>query len=314
MLAKVLLQLYNRFLLYRDWISFIMTLAAPLSLSIGVGRYNIDSSEMYHNDLNTRYKLLRDTPMEFTMRSPHETICIVLPEADEDAQLLKEVLTRINIRPKSIIMSQENSVDNYFLKLRITMGKKECVYINPLRNIQPNLDMLSLAVLHHFPPKINFFRTTEFTHVAYENTINVCIERTPASFLKLLEFLKVCMYVEKFGCASHYYTPFVGWLMKGESLFLFGMIVIGIECFGSKGTADPLKLACYMLATYFIPPACLAALSMEPYPIFAFAALSINLKFGFILSVCKYLQILVRMFCRKTMQRRKCSLNAPVPL
>ncbi|KAI5181961.1 hypothetical protein PAEPH01_2846, partial [Pancytospora epiphaga] len=219
----------NRHLLlkYHYIVKITIILLTPFTL-LGFKRdYNLRSFDTMYGNIDPLFNLKLSKPTDFKPMSPGMTICIIMERWD---QALVDSINCLRLRTKSIVITDKDIPEIYFVKLKINFRKNSHVVVHPLRNFQPNSDLLSLAV-KIFTAKC-CVNIEDLLFGYFDSSVELHLDNSPESITKLLVLLKYYMNVEAFTWCNFYYVPFNNYFIRGESLcyFIVAVIVSSVHC------------------------------------------------------------------------------------
>jgi len=296
---------------YRDYFIMMLLAIGTLSLVIYKDEYKIKSSQFLYEEMNKEISLLIEDPKhgamgtdgagieredeavnkngfrvrKYEMSSPHETICIVLKE---DRHNIKEQLQMLKYQSRRLLITDKDTEENYYVKIRVDVGEERALYVYPLGNTQPFFDLLVIG-RDMFGMKMIF---DPFRWERYPNTLEIKIRMEDLDLLR--RFIVYIFNSETLVDSTYYYLPFRHFAVFVESLIPFWISVFWIMLYDCDYSVDPL-LICLLGAVYCrYPIVCFLFLAPRRAALFSLLFSLLNANYGMIYTTIFYFYYICR--------------------
>lgn len=252
----------------------------------------------------SRTALLSAQPNEFSdeLRNspPFKTIAVIVNNNELLAKIKNSILF-LKLKTKNIKIINKNDYAGYFTTIEIRKTDESRVEIHPLRNYQPNSDLLHIAAGVFKPTLV--FNISDLFISKFENKIEIALSGDDQSMLDFVKLLHYLMNITSLVWGTYFYVPLGDvnslfgennskpsgelnlYFIKAETVVPFIALTIVESLLAGRYKIDPILLACNGLAIWISP--CLVPLV---YNIKGIAPLLIlysfiNFKVGYIISV-----------------------------
>lgn len=253
------------------------------------------SKESLYDCIELPKDFLLEAPKEYVTQTPNQTILIICDKNDAKLDPLIEKILRLKIRTRSIQICDSNINENYFCKIELRSAGNTATEIHPLKNLQPNSDLIYLAC-SIFGYKLSFSFKDLF-YQSFDNILKVNIEPSEEGHRKILELLQLLMNIETHVYGLYYYIPLGNKIIRAEYCAIF-MIIIIIYTFADDSVKCNNHLLILLTICYILMPASilfqLKGNGITP-KIIIFGIF--NFKFGFIYCVLYYIKIIFQKVC-----------------
>lgn len=292
MIIKLAELVSQHILRHRMLLKSVLLFAAPLTLFHLKSDYSLRSYETLYDQIDPLYNLTSDEPVDFAERPPHQTICIVLSEKNRGSSSIIGEVRRLRLRTKSVVFTDRDIRETFFAKIFIQTSDRSSVHVHPLRNFQPNSDLLALAI-KVFGCRLSL-HYRDLTYGPFENAVYLSLRDTKEDRQKLLTLLRYYMNVEAFVWCNFFYVPFRKFYIRAEPLILFNIVVICTMLFDCDLLLDPLGLV-FTACLFGAAPLSLVLLyDARRNAILALLFSVINFKFGFVFCLLFYVYTVVK--------------------
>lgn len=290
MLVNLAQKLLPKIIRNEDRIRILLLVLAPFLLLFPPNEYDFDTDGFLYGKQDVSFRLLSNKPLDFEKLPPHETICIVLDKENKNNQFIKEMVKYLSLRTRTVLITEQDIKELFFLNLYIKFDSCESVKLHPFRNFQPNLDLLTLAIKHF--GATNTFSFKDLFGRAFDNSINIFLKDELSSYIKLLKILRYCMNVDSFKRVNYYYIPLASGFIKAEPFCLFVVAMIIVMSFDLTFTLDPLKLVCISFLYYIFPPSFMFLYESRDMALYTIVFCAINFKFAFLFCLLRCLYMM----------------------
>lgn len=291
MLLENLVSILSYFKLYKHQLKkVVLILFIPLLL-MKPQSYELMSKESLYPQIGDSESLLfTEKEVEYKRNSPHETILICLNNNNYFDDLLKSYIKKIYIRGKTVLFSNTDLNENYFLKIFIKESNITNISIFPMRKYQPNSDIFYLA-LEFFKSKneINF---KDIFYNKIENAIFINLENNQNDIKNFCLLLRLYMNIESYMYGIYYYVPYGNVLIRAEPFYFFILGVLILSIYDIELDLNPFKIVIVCIIYDFCPLICFMFLDVKYCFIFGFVFSVLNFRFGFLYCILIYLIML----------------------
>lgn len=275
---------------HKKLLNLILIILAPLPLLNGLKPYK--ESDFFHLRTQVCNKnILMNKPVEFTEKSPYETICIIIPpEYVKLSYLVKNIVKYICCRPRSIIITNKDTYQQYYLKVFLRPGPYNMLEIFPLSNDYCDMNFHSFFI-NFYPTKLRILPNLILKKLNV-NSIYLCITEDYEGLANFIEALRYCMNPEIFTSSIYFYIPFKNSFLTGEAIIIFIIILIGILLYDVHSDIDPIKIIIFCFISYYFPYIALIFFTSADLVFYLIPFIGINFKFALICSLMRYFQII----------------------
>jgi len=255
-------------------LSLILLHIRPVEISL-------KSSESLFKQLGISKALLfNKEPEVFPIRSPRDTIFVLLDGSDAFFKQVCRTTNRIALRSKSIEVSKHDSHENYFVKVYLKEDSKTKYKIHPLRNFQPNSDLFYLTK-EVFGSEYRFALSDLFLW-NFENRIDISMNNNENAINRLCILLRLFMNIESHYYGLYYYIPLKTGVIRAEPLIFFVLSVLLSAVFDLNLCLNPLMMFVGALSYALCPLSCLFFLQKEFCSVYGLLFAVINFRFSFV--------------------------------
>lgn len=260
------------------------TKMAILSLSvfflfITLKDHKLQTKESHYDILDVSKELFGTEENEYPSVAPHKTIYLMIKGSQLFAENIKSKIKSLRIKPKSIIFSESETRESYFVKIYITESKKSSVCIRPLRRFQPNSDILYLAKkLFNVKLKFSFW---DIINNQIENLIEIDLEHNSNHIEELAKLARYYMNIDTHSVGTYYYIPIYDSLLRAEQFAPFIISMVIYSSFNINLNIDIISSALILLMFHFAPFICFLLISSKHFFIYAILFSIMNFRFGF---------------------------------
>lgn len=291
MLINVLHRLLCLAVRHRAHARLILLVAAgTMLLFTRPAEYSLMSKESLYKQLDSSCCLLSDADKGFEESPPHQTIFILVDGSMELCDAIERTTRRIKLRSRLLRVSTVNSSEQHFVKLYIREGK-EVLNIHPMRNYQPNSDVLELARLV-FEPRLSFELGDLFIW-RFENRIDISLPNNPKSLRRLAKLLRYYMNIESHVYGLYYYIPTRTGIIRAEHPYMFISLTLLSLLFDFRPGCSPVMVLLAGILCQACPLACVLFLKKEYAFIYGLVFGVINLKCGLTYTLAMYAVMIV---------------------
>lgn len=288
MLIDVTQRLLSLAVRHKTHTRLILLAVSTIFVFIRPAKYSLMSSESLYNQLDSSHDLLfSDVDREFEELPPHQTIFVFVDGGKEFCDSMEKCIKRIRLRSKSLKISTANSSEQYFVKLYVKESKETCLNIHPMRNYQPNSDIMELAK-SVFEPRLLF----EFGDLAvwcFENRIDISLASDQKSLRKLASLLRYYMNIESHAYGLYYYIPVKTGIIRAESLGIFMLLTLISSLSDFQPGCNPVMVLVAGILYHLCPLVCVFFLRKEHVFLYGLAFCVINFKAGFAYCLASYI-------------------------
>lgn len=288
MLFKLILKSFEIFWRNKQQAQAFLLLLLPALLLFKPSKYKIHSRELLFDSLDVDDETgFYGPPIDYKVQPPNETIYIHFEGSHNLYNILNEKIKKITIRSKSIKLSREDANEHFFIKLYLKENVYSALEMHPLRNFQPNSDLLTAAACL-FDPFLKF-DLMDFLLYKFENRIDILVNNDEASITKICNLLRYYLNIHSHYRGSYYYIPLKKRIIKLNSLKLFIAGYILYELIKGSSKFDLGIFLIKSIVYYLFPPAGLFLGNLESRAIYAFIFCIMNFKVGFVCCLYWYL-------------------------
>ena len=241
----------------------------------------------------------------YDSKPSNQTIFIKLDGSEEFELRVRDRISRLKVRSKSIIISRNNSNDHYFIKIYLKENSKNSYNVYPLINYQPNSEIAFLT-RSLFPSKLMFsFR--DLFYKPFENSIELHLENNYSSIIKLCTLIRYFSNIYSHYYGIYYYIPLSHDLIRAESLAKFIFITLAILLFNLNTKFNTLFVFSISFLYLMAPFTCIFFIKSRIKAVFLITFSVLNLKFGFLFALfCYFIEISIeaKMILKKVRSSR----------
>lgn len=276
MLINVLYIIYKKLKNHKNIVQTVLLCAIFSFLNIEPSPDRLMSSESLYNQIGlSKAQLFENISKPFEDSFPNQTIMIIFTGSENFKKLTKEIVSRLKLRSKTIKFSSKPTNENYFIKVYLKESDINCLKIHPLRNYQPNSDLLYLAK-QVFKPTYRF-QIRDLFILKFENWVDLEITNEKRSLERVCLLLRLFMNLESHYYGLYYYIPTRTGLIKAEPIFLFNIGILLIVFSESLPLLNPYSLFVATILNYFCPLCC-----------FFYLKKKISIMYGLVFTVINY--------------------------
>lgn len=306
MLIDVLHRVLSLAVEHKSRTKLVLLAVSTMFIFVRPVRYSLMSSESLYSCLNSSCDLLfSDADTEFQDLSPHQTVFILVDGTEEFCSSVEGCVRKIKVRPKSLKVSSVNSSEQYFVKLYVKEDCETCLNIHPMRNYQPNSDIMELAK-SVFKPRLAF-EPWDLVTWSFENRVDISLANDPKSMKKLASLLRYYMNIESHVYGLYYYIPVKTGIVRAESLGLFVLFVLLSSLFDFEPNCNPFMVLMAGIAYHLCPLVCVFFLRREHVFLYGLAFSVVNFKFGFAYCLLRYLLTIGDLVQKLLGKHQKCN-------
>ncbi|KCZ82323.1 hypothetical protein H312_00346 [Anncaliia algerae PRA339] len=209
---------------YKKIIQLIILLCCMYFFTFTKNTNKILTDESLCDKMISNIKLQMDNYSHFTIvnnvktvvlnnKSDNDTILIIGNEKDE--KLLNRLITNLKLskvctKNIKVILGEVELASLkslYFCILKLTFGKNKCTIIKPLRNYQPNSDLMFISY-HYFPPKTSMEYSFLNEYPLNVNYLEIVLSPSIEDSLTFLLFIRSLHNLHSHSLGNYYYVPF----------------------------------------------------------------------------------------------------------
>lgn len=149
--------------------------------------------------------VLNDLPPRLTLRIQGR------PDQEESYYPLISTLVSMDIRNINVIidLGPPDGRCMYLFEIDLSFGQRTCMFVYPLKNHQPNSDLLLVAE-EFFPCKVAFDPLDVLLANTPSNRLYIMLKRTPRSLRTFMSFVRSISFVRTHPYGSYFYIPVCG--------------------------------------------------------------------------------------------------------
>lgn len=305
MIAGIIARHTDKIQKYTTHLKIICLLLALYFIKPSITKHELESMEsLFKVQRATPGLILRDALEGFPEMPPHRTIAVIISSDDLLIHPVHEWIKYLRLRTKNIKILQENDFAGYFATILITTGERKSIKIHPLRNFQPNSDILRVS-FGSFEPLFVFYWTDLF-QFQFDNRLELVF--TPSkecrtSFLQLLHYL---MNVRSHSRGTYYYVPLgpygtlLNWIsmskqdtstsyfIRAEAFAPFIGLIIAVLIIDGRYMSTASNLLLFSLSCALCPYCALIFIRKQSMALHLFLCFVINFKLSYLLATTVY--------------------------